>query len=88
MAKSTYTPASNRSDEGPASDAFPVEKPAEPKIKGGDHPKPSTMRQDVAGKPQEDLSADIDSARTPYPVGSPPDPEDIFEEQHGYRKGS
>jgi hypothetical protein len=80
--------ADKTTDKAPASDSFPVEKPLAPKIKAGDHPNPSTMRQDVAGKPQEDLSADIDSARTPYPVGSPPDPEDIFEEQHGYRKGS
>lgn len=56
------------------------------KAKGGGHPKPSSMRQDVAGKPLEDLSADIDSARTPYPTGSPRDPADIFEEQNGYRK--
>lgn len=85
--KTTTAPAPDDAPEA-VSAPVPVEKPAESKIKAGDHPKPSTLRQDVAGKVQDDLSADVDSARAPYPVGKPRDPEDIFEEQHGYRRGS
>jgi hypothetical protein len=46
------------------------------------------MRKDVEGKPLADLSADADSVRAPYPQGNPRDPEDIFEEQHGFRRGA
>lgn len=69
-------------------DAVPVDEPIKTKIKGGGHIKPSDMRKDVENTVLADLSEDVDSARAPYPTGSPRDPDDIFEEQHGYRKGS
>ena len=73
-------------EKKPAKAADP-DKPLEAKLKGGGHVKPADMRKEVQGKPLEDLSEDVDSARRPYPHGSPRDPEDIFEEQHGYRRG-
>jgi hypothetical protein len=85
----TAAPASEEpsmSDQNTGSDPIPIDVPIEPKVKAGDHIKPATMRKDVEGTVLEDLSADPDSARAPYPSGSPRDPEDIFEEQHGYRK--
>lgn len=72
--------------EPKAAKAADDDKPLEAKVKGGGHIKPTDMRKEVQGKPLEDLSEDVDSARRPYPTGSPRDPADIFEEQHGYRK--
>jgi hypothetical protein len=73
-------------DEPKAKSAAKAEEKVESKLKAGGHIAPADMRKEVAGKPLEDLSADIDSARAPYPHGSPRDPADIFEEGHGYRK--
>lgn len=42
------------------------------------------VHQTAVERVEEDLGIGV---RDPYPTGNPPDPEDAFQQQHGYRRG-
>lgn len=46
--------------------------------------KPDDEKTEAAKTEQE--KAGVGSAQEPYPEGNPPDPEDTFEQAHGFRR--